>query len=1146
MIRNSIRRKPTGPSHSILWQQRATRYQCRILRGYGYSTRILLSSINLQRRVYSNQRPPNVPNIPGMGRSIADQRADLLKRDLLKQFGAKPTAAPPQQTQRQPQRQAQQPQQQQQQQQQQQWRPLQNQQAPAGSFRPSVQPGVQQQGWGQQGGAQSGGQSQRWGQQLGQQQQSWGQEPRTGQQGWSQVGRSQPEWQQQGSDQQGRTQRGWQHRNNQPAHGVLRKITLERNAPSLDDFIPRDRSAVRTFDGRGTGNAQTGRDLHQNGDFKSLDASRPPPPSDAPFEARNGFDRKQQPPSRQLDRDGYQDEHRVMETVLNDPDWFQLKRKPQQKEQKPPILAPPATRLPKSEEGGDVWDVVSRQPTTWKPQYDIPSDTLEDMETAVETKRATKSKGTDYWDDVTSDIKDNKAARKQEERQSRDISAMRQREKKPAQDLERSVEVDGMKIVFGDGSEPQTSRTEPKKRQEYINRDERMERRSKKKGKHSGPRRSRNNEDDEGGWDPEQAAERKRIKEERRRAKLAKSTPQINIPEYISVSNLASALQVKRSHLLEQLFEWGFDNITAESIMTGETAALVAQEHGYDPQVNVGTDEDLKARPVLEDRSSLPGRPPVVTIMGHVDHGKTTLLDNLRKSSIALQEHGGITQHIGAFSVKLSTGKVITFLDTPGHAAFLTMRQRGANVTDIVVLVVAADDSVMPQTLEALKHARSAKVPIIVAINKVDKPQADVQRVKNDLGRHGIELEEYGGEVQAVEISGKTGQGMADLEENIVLLAEVQDLRGDPTGMAEGWIIESTLKDVGKSATVLVKRGTLRVGDIIVAGKTLAKVRALRNEAGVDVAEAGPGVPVEVLGWRDSPQAGDEVIQAPSEQRGRIAIHYREDLETRGEESAEAVRQHHFKEERAKTRAAAAEAEEAAGAAGEVETVEQRRRRLREEEEAAASGTKLVNFVVRADVAGSVEAVVGSIQEIGNHEVQPRVLRTGVGPPSTGDVDYAATTGCTIVNFNNEMPGNVTSRATRLKVNMIDHSVIYHLQDAVKEVIEAQLPPRILQKVLGEADVLQVFSVNIIRRKYKNIAGSRVTNGTITMGKSVRVMRKGEKIFEGKMETLKQVKKDVKSMVKGQECGIGLADFDDVEPGDVIQLFEEVEEKRHL
>jgi translation initiation factor IF-2 len=584
------------------------------------------------------------------------------------------------------------------------------------------------------------------------------------------------------------------------------------------------------------------------------------------------------------------------------------------------------------------------------------------------------------------------------------------------------------------------------------------------------------------------AAEKARKKREQEMAAAEAGPVPIFLPEYISIANLGDALGIKQNQFLRQLEDLGFEDINAESIMTGETAALVAQEYGFEPTVDSGEQVDLKPRPAPEDPSALPPRPPVVTIMGHVDHGKTTLLDYLRKSSVAASEHGGITQHIGAFSVKLSAGKQITFLDTPGHAAFLTMRQRGANVTDIVILVVAADDSVKPQTIEALKHARAAKVPIIVAINKVDKDSANVDLVKSDLAKNGVEIEDYGGDVQTVLVSGRTGQGMADLEESILSLSEILDLRAEPDGMAEGWVLEASVKPTGRAATVLVKRGTLRKGDYIVAGKVFAKIRLLLSEGGVEVDEAPPGTPVEIMGWKELPDAGDEVLQAPNEDKAKNAIEYRRELTDRGEAVAQMAQQDQDRRQRELEKAAAEENPE--------EEVE-------ENEEGPKSTT--VNFLVRGDVDGSVEAVCASIMEIGNNEVHPKILRSGPGLISESDVEYATISGSHIVNFNNPVPGHIKRMVEEAGVKIMDYNIIYHLVDAIKDTLSAHLKPTISTKVLGEAEVLQLFPINIRGRVYKNIAGCRIRNGLISRNAKFRVIRKGKNIFEGETALLAQL-----------------------------------------
>ncbi|CAI4214634.1 unnamed protein product [Parascedosporium putredinis] len=626
-----------------------------------------------------------------------------------------------------------------------------------------------------------------------------------------------------------------------------------------------------------------------------------------------------------------------------------------------------------------------------------------------------------------------------------------------------------------------------------------------------------------------QKMEEKAARKARRAAGLENDAKaQIFLPEYIGVTALASALKVTVPNFMKALEQLGFEEVTEDSVFTGETAGLVAQEFGFEVTVDDGAARDIKPQPVPEDWSAIPQRPPVVAIMGHVDHGKTTLLDWLRKSSIAAQEHGGITQHIGAFAVNLSSGKSITFLDTPGHAAFLSMRQRGAEVTDIVILVVAADDSVKPQTLEALKHVRDAKVPMIVAITKVDKEDARITQVKSDLSNHGVELEEYGGDVQAVCVSGKTGQGMDDLEENILTLSEILDVRGDPETLAEGWVLEASVKPVGKAATVLIKSGTLRVGDCLVCGTAWAKVRVLRNEAGQEIDEAPPGTAVEILGWRDElPKAGDRALQPADEARARQAIDYRREMQGRQKSSDQIAEAERLRREAE----AKAELESAAGEEGEIE---------------AEPAMITVNFIVRGDVVGSVEAVCATIQEIGNNEIRPKILRSAAGAITESDVEYAGMSGSVIVNFNNTIPGHIKNQAEEAGVKILDRSVIYHLGDDIKTELSARLPEAVSQRVLGEAEIQQVFPINIKGRVYKNIAGCKIRNGVIRKADMVRIFRKGKKVFDGKLESLKHGKKDVTEMRKGSECGMGCIDFQDLQAGDQIQAYEEVREKRTL
>ncbi|KAL4946882.1 hypothetical protein BDV06DRAFT_181735 [Aspergillus oleicola] len=624
--------------------------------------------------------------------------------------------------------------------------------------------------------------------------------------------------------------------------------------------------------------------------------------------------------------------------------------------------------------------------------------------------------------------------------------------------------------------------------------------------------------------------ERKKLKKQKAREKemAQQEGKPLYLPEFISVSNLADVFGMRPAQLVQQMEEMGFEDVSYSHVLDAETAGLVATEFGYDPMVDTGAENDLAAAPIPEDKSIWPSRPPVVTIMGHVDHGKTTILDWLRKASVAASEHGGITQHIGAFSVGMPSGKKITFLDTPGHAAFLDMRRRGADVTDIVVLVVAADDSVKPQTIEAIKHATSAKVPIIVAISKIDKEGIDADKVKQDLSVNGIYVEDYGGDVQAIGVSGKTGQGMLELEEAIITLSEVLDHRADTNGFVEGWVIESTTKSYGRVATVLVRRGTLRPGDILVAGKTWTRVRTLRNEAGVSISEATPGMPVEIDGWRDDPAAGTEMLQAADEQHAKDVVDYRlekEEIEKLGEDTT-AINEAR-RELLAKRAREAADGDEFA-------------------EEEVTSGPKPVNFVIKADVGGSAEAVLNSVTAVGNNEVYARVLRSEVGPISESDIELAAAANGHIITFNTPIDPGMSRMAESLGIRIMDHNIIYKLVDDVKDILSEQLAPTVTQHVTGEAEIGQIFEISLKARVKANIAGCKVRNGLINRTKKVRVLRGQETIYDGSISSLKNVKKDVTEMRKDTECGISFEGWGDFAVGDQIQCYEEISEKRHL
>ncbi|KAK5377334.1 translation initiation factor IF-2 [Exophiala xenobiotica] len=654
-------------------------------------------------------------------------------------------------------------------------------------------------------------------------------------------------------------------------------------------------------------------------------------------------------------------------------------------------------------------------------------------------------------------------------------------------------------------------------------------------------------------FDPDMVEDILEGKRQKRKSKHARPAaveqrPEIQIPEFITVEKLAQGLKVRLPEFLERLEQEGFEGARYDHVLDSGTSAMFAEIYGFEPIVDaIDESGDLVARPPAEDPSVLPPRPPIVTIMGHVDHGKTTILDYFRKSSVVASEHGGITQHIGAFSVVMpGSERNITFLDTPGHAAFLDMRRRGANVTDIVVLVVAADDSVKAQTKEAIKHALEANVEIIVAINKIDKDGADIEGVKRDLSAHDILVEDWGGDFQAIPVSGKTGQGMADLEEAILTLADVHDFRAEIDGPAEGWIIESKVGASGRVATVLVRRGTLRPGDFIVAGTTWARVRTLRNDAGQLIEEAPPGTPVQIDGWRgDDPMAGSEVLQAADEQQAKDAVAIRQEKE----ESVRAIGNmsaiNTSRTEEAEARAKVLEWEQEQGYMN-----MKAYRRPKDNEgwvEKESSGPRQVHFVIKADVAGSTEALVAAVGAIGNKEIVANIIHNGTGELTESDIKLLAATGEVgyAISFNQPIDNGIRRLAEAANLQILDHNIIYKVTDVVAEKLSDELPPIVSHKVLGEAEVGDIFEITVKKAKMR-IAGCRVTNGTIRRSEKIRVLRDGEVVYTGMLNSFKNIKKDVTEMRKGSECGMGFENWDGFEVGDQIQSFEEIHEKRSL
>ncbi|ORY77710.1 hypothetical protein BCR37DRAFT_350693 [Protomyces lactucae-debilis] len=614
-----------------------------------------------------------------------------------------------------------------------------------------------------------------------------------------------------------------------------------------------------------------------------------------------------------------------------------------------------------------------------------------------------------------------------------------------------------------------------------------------------------------------------------RSAHLQQVKSQLYLPPSISVTNFSKLLNVRLVELQQKMEEAGFVHTAPDYTLTAEDASLIAGEFNFDAVVDDTNAFDLYARPLPADMSALPLRAPLITIMGHVDHGKTTLLDTLRKSSVAAKEAGGITQHIGAFSVKLPGGdKQITFLDTPGHAAFESMRQRGASVTDIVVLVVAADDSVMPQTKEAIKHAHSAGVAMIVAVNKIDKPDANAEKVKRDLLAHGVEVEDFGGEVQAVAVSGLTGKGLDDLESAIVSQAEIMDIRADPQGTPEGWVIESSVKrGRGAVASLIVRCGTLKQGSLIVAGSTWCRVRAMSDEAGTQLKEALPGTPVEVTGWSTLPAAGDEVLGASSEKEAKQVVANRllrqEQLQQL--KDIEAINEKRLKEREEALKAAQAESANNESTPPTETATDSKKSRIE------------VPLIIKADVSGSVEAIYDSIAFIGNDEVATKIVDKQVGEVSESDILRAAASGGKIVAFNVAVDRKTEALAARQGVEILKERVIYRLIDAVRDKLAEHLKPIEQQRVVGEAEVLKLFQITTKGRETTTVAGCRITNGTLEKARKFRILRKKATIWEGQLKMLKHVKQEVATLGKGNECGLQFEAFEALEAGDAIQCY---------
>ncbi|MFA7263645.1 MAG: translation initiation factor IF-2 [Caulobacter sp.] len=605
---------------------------------------------------------------------------------------------------------------------------------------------------------------------------------------------------------------------------------------------------------------------------------------------------------------------------------------------------------------------------------------------------------------------------------------------------------------------------------------------------------------------------REREKEKRRggAAEQARVAREVVIPDVITVQELSNRMAVRGVDIIKFLMRQGV-MLKINDVIDNDTAELVATEFGHTVRRVSEADVEEGFLDAEDHDDHLEPRAPVVTVMGHVDHGKTSLLDALRATDVVAGEAGGITQHIGAYQVRLKGGERVTFLDTPGHAAFSAMRARGANITDIVILVVAADDGVMPQTIEAIQHAKAAGVPIIVAVNKIDKPDANSTRVVNELLQHEIVVESLGGDTQMVEVSAKVGTGLDELVERILLLAEVLDLKANPDRTAEGVVIESKLdKGRGAVATVLVKRGMLKRGDIVVAGAAWGKVRALLNERDEQLTDAGPSTPVEILGLDGTPDPGEPFAVVENEARARELTEYR--VRVKRERSAASGPM--------------------AGASMADMMAKLQDKRISE-----------LPLVIKGDVQGSVEAIVGALDKIGTDEVRARIILSGAGAISESDVMLAKGAGAPLLGFNVRASRQARDLAEREGVEIRYYAIIYDLIDDIKGVLSGMLAPIQRETFLGNAEVLQAFDIS----KVGKVAGCRVTEGVVRKGAKVRIVRENVVVLElGTLQTLKRFKDEVPEVNAGQECGMAFAGFQDIRAGDQIECFTVEEVKRQL
>ena len=581
----------------------------------------------------------------------------------------------------------------------------------------------------------------------------------------------------------------------------------------------------------------------------------------------------------------------------------------------------------------------------------------------------------------------------------------------------------------------------------------------------------------------------------------------LHVTEFVTVNELASLMDVAVTEVISACMSLGI-MVTMNQRLEADTIQLVADDFGYDIEFS-NVEEDLEVEDETEDApEDLIPRAPIVTVMGHVDHGKTSLLDYIRKANVIAGESGGITQHIGAYNVKLENGQKITFLDTPGHEAFTAMRARGAQVTDIAIIVIAADDQVMPQTREAISHAQAAEVPIIFAINKIDKPTANPDKVKEQLANMNLLVEEWGGSIQSQDISAKQGLHVEELLEKVLLEAEILDLKANPKRLATGTVVEASLdKGRGYVSTILVQNGTLRVGDYLVAGSNHGKVRAMLDERGKPVKEAGPSTPVTILGLDGAPTAGDKFRVFEDERDAKQVATKREQLQRE-----QTIRtQKHI-------------------------TLDEIGRRI------ALGDFKELNIILKGDVDGSVEALTDSLQKLSTEEIHINILHKGVGQITESDVLLASASDAIVIGFNVRPGVSAKEIADREEIEIRNYSIIYDAINDVKEAMEGMLSPELKEQVTGNIEIRETFKVS----KVGTIAGCMVLDGKVTRNSNIRLIRDGVVIHDGELASLKRFKDDVKEVTKGYECGLNIKNYNDIQVGDIIEAYETVEVKKKL